>query len=221
MKSSHPVSLAVLLIVAVGLTACAAGGPSSSESTPSHPSASASPKPTGSETDVPVPDTLGFDDGDDVDNRMQAQWIDAMIADKDFTLSSPDDGKGNWAYTQNATQCVVRFWQGSVADLPAASSDRELSDAILSVWTSVSPADVTAHAADGTVGYQLSGEATAAVRIIAGSAQDKTYVTAARGLRGLRGGFLTEVECPSGQSATAPFAALTPRYLGLTVYPAF
>lgn len=195
MKSSHPVSIAVLLIVAVGLTACAAGGPSSSESTPSHPSASASPNPTGSETDVPVPDTLGFDDGNDVDNRMQAQ--------------------------QNATQCVVRFWQGSVADLPAASSDRELSDAILSVWTRVSPADVTAHAADGTVGYQLSGEATAAVRIIAGSAQDKTYVTAARGLRGLRGGFLTEVECPSGQSATALFAALTPRYLGLTVYPAF
>ncbi len=208
---------ALALALSVGVvSACAASGPVGDGGASATPSASV---PSAGDSDG-VPSQLSLDDGDQVNSTMQAQWLDAMVADNAFTLSSPDDGKGNWAYTQTATQCIVRFWQGSVSDLPKADSDRALSDAVIAAWLRVQPADVTAHAADDTIGYQPSGAKTFGVRVVTGSAEGTSYVTAARGLGGIHGGFLAEVACPAGQDAVSIYVALKSKYLAVTVYPA-
>ena len=213
---------ALLLPAALVLGGCAFTDPGERTTAPltadaGAPEASASADPgDGLET----PEDLTFEAGAVLGPRLRAQWGDSLVADADYTLTTPDDGNGNWAYTQNSTQCEVRFWQGDVSSIGSGEGDRALSDAVLATWLKVSPDEVTAAAQDDMVGYVPGTSGSTQVRVVAGSTQSGgSWVAAARGLTSFHGGFVVHVTCPEGQSAQSLYSTLRDDKLTLVVGP--
>jgi hypothetical protein len=171
------------------------------------PTSAASSSGSGDESDIQPPDDLSFASGADLDPRLRAQWGDPLMADAAFTLTTPDDGNGTWAYTQNSSQCEVRFWQGDISSITGADDDRTLSDAVLATWLQVGTDQVTASAQDDAVGY-FTGEQSGG-----------SWVAAARGLRAIDGGYVVHITCPAGQDAQAVYASVRTRGLTLVLAP--
>lgn len=203
------------------LTACVPtasfDGTGASTSTTSAPTPTSSAGPTDG---LDTPEDLTFAAGAVVGSRLRAQWADSLIADADYTLTTPDDGNGNWAYTQSATQCEVRFWQGDVSAIAAPDDDRSLSDAVLATWLQVSADQVTAVAQDDAVGYVPGTSGSTQVRLVSGSTSSGgTWIAAARGLGAIHGGFLVQVTCPSGQDPQTLYGSLRADKLVIVVGP--
>ena len=184
------------------------------------PTSAASSSGSGDESDIQPPDDLSFASGADLDPRLRAQWGDPLMADAAFTLTTPDDGNGTWAYTQNSSQCEVRFWQGDVSAIAAPDDDRSLSDAVLATWLQVSADQVTAVAQDDAVGYVPGTGGSTQVRVVSGSTSSGgTWIAAARGLGAIHGGFLVQVTCPSGQDPQTLYGSLRADKLVIVVGP--
>lgn len=184
------------------------------------PTSAASSSGSGDESDIQPPDDLSFASGADLDPRLRAQWGDPLMADAAFTLTTPDDGNGTWAYTQNSSQCEVRFWQGDISSITGADDDRTLSDAVLATWLQVGTDQVTASAQDDAVGYFTGEAARTQVRAVAGTTQSGgSWVAAARVLRAIDGGYVVHITCPAGQDAQAVYASVRTRGLTLVLAP--
>jgi hypothetical protein len=154
------------------LTGCA-GSPGVVDADSSPSEATSSPSPTKTSSPTPTPEAasdLSFDTGGA--GVAGLGWGDPFMGDPAFTVLAPDDGNGSWSYTDNANGCTIFFYQGAVTDLDMSQSDRDISDAFLTIMLGarmdgVTREDVSANAFDDSI-WQSDLASTVAVRTIWG-----------------------------------------------------
>jgi len=232
MHLSARAAVTALLLSALVLTACAPDVTGARRVSP-EPTASAgsgddgeTPEPVDDDAPSPPAD-LTFAAGADLEpGAWHAGWDDRlMVADDRFSVSTPDDGNGAWAYLDGQTQCTVAFYQGAITDLAMGADDRESTDNMLAaVLTAQIPgvtgADVTANASDEFVA-QTTQEGSVDVRIVGGSGgsagDEATWSEFGRMFGTLGTALVVNVECPAGQDASAEVSTLLDEYLGIAV----
>ena len=146
--------IAALAVSIFLLSACSpVGDPGAAPSetpSPSPTEVKATPTPT----PTPTPTVLTFEAGAEMDPAAwSVEWGDRFPDMEGYTLSSPDDGNGSWAYRDDTTQCDIGFYQGfgPSADMDHTKDDRTLSDAYLATFTQASSDDVAQYGFDSTV----------------------------------------------------------------------
>jgi hypothetical protein len=149
--------------------------------------------------DVAAGGGLSFADGASLTASSTAEWGDGMVLDDDWTLTSPDDGNGNWGYTSADGSCTVAFWQGSIGDVDTSSGDdRIVSDEMLATLLSASDADIAEYGFDTGFAYQIPGNDEAEARAIVGDDGTTQWIMAARALSGPGLGFTVTIDCTGG-----------------------
>jgi hypothetical protein len=151
---------------------------------------------------------ITFEAGADLDPSWGAQWGDPFIGSADFTVYSPDDGKGSWSYQENATGCIIGYWQGAVDGLDASAGDSALSDKLLAIQFDAEVSDVASYAGD-TVSFS-SFAGPIAARSVAGADKEsgQTYIVAARAFGALGAGLVATLDCPEGLDVYAQWQTL-------------
>ncbi len=219
--SRRHTALALVTASALLLTGCAVGpdpeiaSPPASSADPKRPYLAETPGDTGS-----VPADLTFEAGAELAEDWSVQWGDAFMADERYSIESADDGNGGWAYRDNETQCVIRFWQGTVSDMDRTAGDRAATDALLATILDVTAEDIQTYAVDDTIPELLGGSVD--VRTVSGDTEEgSTWVDSVRAFTALSAGLYVGVECPAGQDALDVYSALAEDYLQFVVGPAF
>ena len=214
-------AFALVAVSALLLSGCAIGPGSDSASPPPFP---ADPKhleraeEPGDAGDVPA--ELTFEAGAELPEDWSVQWGDPFMADERYSVESADDGNGGWAYRDNETQCVIRFWQGTVSDMDPTAGDRAATDALLATILDVTPEDIQTYAVDDSIPELVGGSVD--VRTVSGDTEEGlTWVDSVRAFTVLSAGLYVGVECPAGQDALDVYAALAEDYLQFVVGPAF
>ncbi|MFB7885120.1 hypothetical protein [Microbacterium sp. NPDC056057] len=192
------------------------------------PSADATETPEAvEELDTMPPADLTFEAGVELAPGMwTAAWDDRLMAgDARFSVSTPDDGNGSWAYLDQQTQCSVAFYQGAITDLELGADDRESSDNMLAAVLGaqipgVTGADVSANATDEYVA-QTTQEGSVDVRIVVGTGgsagAEATWSELGRMFGTLGTALVVNVECPQGQDASTEVSDVLNSYLGIAV----
>lgn len=181
--------LGILPLLAIAAGGCSVIDPAPDGSTP------ASTAPTSASA---AGAGLSFAAGAELDAALRPQWSDPFVADKAFTVSSPDDGKGSWSYVDTRTQCIVGFWQGTLTGLAPATDDSALSDELLALRFKASAADVAKYA-DERISFSSLDRGAVAARSVAGadSASGQTYIVAARAFAVPGAGLVASLDCPA------------------------
>ncbi len=228
MRTSVRVGLTSIGLLTLLLAGCSAFPTEGATRVSPDPSASAS---GGGESSEPVEETetlppadLTFAAGADLaQGEWIAGWNDQLMAtDSRFTVSSPDDGNGSWAYLDAQSQCVVSFYQGAITDLELGADDRESTDNMLAavlgeLIPGVTAADVAANAVDDAVAQSVQA-GTVDVRVVIGTTADGgTWGDFGRTFGTLGTSLFVNVECPSGQDASTEISALFDQYLAVVV----
>lgn len=234
--------LTLVLALPLGLAACTqttiplevaassspespATGSSSESSSPKEPRPSGSSEPAPSASSdldrEDVPDNLSFEAGADLDQRFMPQWGDSMLADEGFAVASPDNGNGGWSYTHLASKCTVAFWQGNVGDLPPVEDDRALSDEVLAYYFDDTAESVTPYAVDDSLPLHIDRSGEFEVRTVRGARSEsgEEYLVSARGIAGLKAGYLLSVTCAPGQDPKVARDQFRDTHLSLIVLP--
>lgn len=230
---SHPSQsrggMAIIAIALLTLAGCSSPEPTDDASprpaAQESETSSATPVPTESPLEL-APAKVTFEAGADLDPAVWvAGWTDVLMAtDERFTVSTADNGNGSWAYIDTQSQCTVAFYQGAITDLQLGADDRESTDNMLAAVLSpqipgVTGADVTANASDGQVA-QSTQEGTVDIRVVGGSGEgDATWAEFGRMFATLGTALVVNVECPSGQNASAEVSDLLNAYLAIGVSP--
>lgn len=211
----------LLLLPALALAACASPFVTVHTSTPATTDTSTQPSPEASTpTSEPVTD-LDFDPDPRLDSTWLAEWSNGMMADDGYTLTAPDDGNGSWTYRHEASQCGLRFWQGSLTGFDTSKGDQSLSDQVLANVFGAAEADVTPHAQ--TVALPtLGGGGTASARAVPGSGSDgAVYLVVARGFGAMSSGLTLTIDCPGEVDPTVVYDEVSERGFSLFVHPLF
>lgn len=150
-----------------------------------------------------LPTALSFADGADLPAAAYIEWGDGLIADSGWTIASPDDGNGGWSYGTVDGTCTAQFWQGLISDVPTVpGDDAASSDAMLAVI--LGEADIAAVAAAATTSafsYQVGGNSDVEARQIAGGADDRQWIMAARAFTATGVGLYVIVDCTGADAA--------------------
>ncbi|MDQ1128817.1 hypothetical protein [Microbacterium sp. SORGH_AS_0888] len=168
--------------------------------TPSAPATSPDPTDTG----------LTFEAGATLDPGEKPQWGDPFLADKRFTVSTPDTGTGSWSYLDTTTQCVIGYWQGTLTGLPGADTDDlALTDALLATQFSATVADIEQYANE-RISFASLDRGPVEARSVAGSdsSSGKTYIVAARAFGAPDAGLVASLDCPAGVDVYQQWQAL-------------
>lgn len=158
-----------------------------------------------------APCDLSFETGADLDPAAwRVQWF---TFGNGYSELEPDDGNGHRANTDNASQCSIDLYQGTVFDLDWSQDDRTISDEMLWVMASgIMPGatreDVTANAFDDSVPLFID-EGTVPFRTVWGGAEDgSTWLDSARMFGSLGNGLNIFIKCPPGQDASLVYERL-------------
>lgn len=152
------------------------------------------------ETEDAAGDELDFEDGALLSASSTAEWADGLVVDDGWTLTSPDDGNGNWGYTSADGACTVAYWQGYLSDIDTSSGDDAVvSDKMLAMLLGASDADIAEYAFDGGFAYQTSGNDDVANRSVVGDDGTTAWMMSARALTQPGLGFTTTIDCTGGQ----------------------
>lgn len=186
-----------------------------------------SPAPDPTESSPPLaPTDVTFEAGAELDPaEWTAGWTDVLMAtDERFTVTTPDDGNGSWAYLDTQTQCAIAFYQGAITDLELGADDRQSTDNMLAAVLGaqipgVTGADVSANASDGHVA-QSTQAGTVDIRVIVGtSGSDATWSEFGRMFGTLGTALVVNIDCPAGQDASTEVTDLLNAYLAIAVSP--
>ena len=214
-------AFAFFAVSALLLSGCAVGpgpeiaSPPASSADPKRPHLAEAPSDTGT-----APADLTFEAGAELPEDWSVQWGDPFMADERYSVESADDGNGGWAYRDNETQCVIRFWQGTVSDMDPTAGDRAATDALLATILDVTPEDIQTYAVDDSIPELLGGSVD--VRTVSGDTEEGlTWVDSVRAFTVLSAGLYVGVECPGGQDALDVYTTLAEDYLQFVVGPAF
>ncbi|MCX6502110.1 MAG: hypothetical protein NT132_06865 [Microbacterium sp.] len=173
------------------------------------PSASATPT-ADPDTDAQAdPDVaISFAAGADLDPSWSAQWGDPFLGSTDFSVYAADDGNGAWSYQENATGCILGYWQGRVDGLDTSGGDSDASDQLLAIQFDADVAEVAPYAADDITFASLSGPIAA--RSVAGADSENglTYIVAARAFAALGAGLVATLDCPEAIDVYTQWASL-------------
>ena len=184
----------MLVTAALALTGCTAS-----------PEAEAtSPGPSASSTEA----GLSFAAGASLDPSWRAQWADPFTALPGFSIAQADAGDGSWAYRQDATGCVLGYWQGAVQGLDPAGGDRDASDQLLALQFDGDVADVADFIGDDVAFDSFTGPVQA--RSVAGADDQAavTYIVAARAFATLGSGLVATLRCPASIDVYAQWRSL-------------
>jgi hypothetical protein len=142
-----------------------------------------------------------FSDGTSLTSSDLAQFTDPFIADSSWTVKSPDDGNGNWSYTDPSGLCSVQFHQGAIESaLVVANDDRATTDAMLAALLSSTPADLSSYLTDDTFAAGYSGDGSIVdTRSISSTDPDgSSTLFAGRAFAGIPAGLYVVIDCASG-----------------------
>ncbi|WP_157540850.1 hypothetical protein [Microbacterium sp. XT11] len=175
--------------------------PTAVESTPASdgPADEPADEPSDPPADAPA-DGLSFADGASIPASAHIEWGDGFFMDDGWTVTSPDDGNGGWAYGTTDGTCVARFWQGDVSGLPlVAGDDSASSDALLAyVIGDASAADITPLAVTASLGYGTGSNQTLEARQIIGEDGDRRWAITARAFTANAHGVYVIADCTGG-----------------------
>lgn len=195
----------VTLITALALTGCipvASTGDASSTApsadAPTTPAASPSPTPTFETFEVGTGPDLTFLDGAVLAPGSVTHWVDGLADEKDWHLSSPDDGHGSWAYTSIDEACRVAFWQETMPDMEALD-DVMASDFALAALLRAEPAELEGKISNGTFSHRSSGHGLVDNRYMRGTFDDGvSWFLASRGFAQSKSAVFVDLRCKSG-----------------------
>lgn len=143
---------------------------------------------------------LSFADGAALSTTTTAEWADGLVLDDGWTLTSPDDGNGNWGYTSADGGCTVAYWQGMIGDVDTSSGDDAIvSDKMLATLLGATDADIAEYAFDTDFAYQVPGNDEADARAVVGDDGTTQWIMAARALSQPGLGFTVTIDCTGGQ----------------------
>jgi hypothetical protein len=143
---------------------------------------------------------LAFADGAELDASATAEWADGLVLDDGWTLTSPDDGNGNWGYTSADGGCTVAYWQGRIGDVDTSSGDDAVvSDKMLATLLGASDADIAEYAFDTGFAYQVPGNDDVDARAVVGDDGTTQWIMAARALSQPGLGFTVTIDCTGGE----------------------
>jgi len=171
---------------------------------------------------VALPADLSFEAGSELElGDWETGWAESLGSTVGFSVESPDDGNGSFAYADDATGCRLSFYQGTITDLDMTKDDRTISDELLTIWMTnnggLTPEQVAANAYDD-VAAQYPGEGTVATRTIWGTGADGgSLLVSARVFGALGGGVSVTILCPSGTDAQSELNSLMGKYLAIQV----
>ena len=196
--SRRTVALTAAALTFAGALCGCAGVGGASDTTPSAPTTGA-PSATG---------RLGFDAGAALDPSWQAQWGDPFIGSTDFTVHTPDDGDGSWAYREEASGCVLGYWQGRLDGFDAAAGDQAASDELLAMQFDADVDEIAVYVGDD-ISY-VSFDGPIAARSVAGADRDAgvTYIVSARAFATIASGLVATLDCPDGVDVYAKWVEL-------------
>ncbi len=129
------------------------------------------------------------------------------MTDSGWTVAKPDDGKGHWSYSTVDGVCTAQFWQGTMT-WNGQTDDRSASDAVLASVLGVTPAKVTAQAADDTLTDATTQTQDIASRSLTYSDDKGSGYAAARGFLDARLGFYASVTCTDDSASTVALSVL-------------
>ncbi len=160
------------------------------------------------ETDPADFDELSFEDGALLTSASTAEWADGLMFDDGWTLTSPDDGNGNWGYTSADGACTAAYWQGFIGDVDTSSGDdRIATDEMLAVVFGATAAEVGEVAVDGGFALGVPGNDDVDTRYVVGDDGTVQWVVAGRALAQPGLGFTLTIDC-TGQDPEAVLDAL-------------
>jgi hypothetical protein len=155
------------------------------------------------ETDTADFDELSFEDGALLTSASTAEWADGLMFDDGWTLTSPDDGNGNWGYTSADGACTAAYWQGFIGDVDTSSGDdRIATDEMLAVVFGATAAEVGEVAVDGGFALGVPGNDEVENRYVVGDDGTVRWVVAGRALVQPGLGFTLTIDC-TGQDPEA------------------
>ena len=156
-------------------------------------------------TSTAAPDAAGgdltFDAGSDLDSSSLAQFSDPFITDSEWTVASPDDGKGNWSYLDPSGLCTVSFHQGSLGTevTVADGDDRATTAGFLAVVLSTDASTIAGKAVDDTISYNFEGSGSVDTLLMQGTDDDgSNWKLAGRAFGELGSGLYVDVTCDKG-----------------------
>ncbi len=189
----------VILLALLPMSACSLTIP---EGSGSEPGSSASTAPESSTKPSPAPSAAGFtfEDGASLSAANYIEWADGLFGDDGWTLTSPDDGNGNWGYTSIDGACTVAFWQGRLDGLTPAGDDSVDSDAVIAFFVNAERQQITDFGYDEELSYQIAGAGGLEARAILSEEDDRTWILAARAFGSAGVGLYTLVDCTGGDA---------------------
>ncbi|WP_161580494.1 DUF4190 domain-containing protein [Subtercola vilae] len=170
--------------------------------------------PTAAPTASSGPGGSGFNGGDLTFEAGQSlpattipQFADGFITSTGWSVSSPDDGQGNWSYTSSDKQCTVKFHQGllgsKVTTVPG--DDQATTDAYLIYVDNATASDVDQYAETDYVGLG-SADASYSVdtRTLTGTDSNGSHwITAARAFASTGTGMYLDLTCQPATDLTS------------------
>jgi len=214
--SASLITLAAAVILFSGCASLPGSSPENSASTGADArrrAIEAVPSPSATDTgrDGRAPADLSFETGVDLDPaEWRVQWFNFGGGLSELT---PDDGNGNWSLIDDASQCELHFYQGTIAGLDYGQEDRSVSDDLLwifidAIFEDATREDVANHAFDDGVPL-FDGSGILPMRTIWGTSMDEgTWLYTARMFGSLGGGVSLDIRCPPGQDASAVYTKL-------------
>ncbi|SEI01526.1 MULTISPECIES: DUF4190 domain-containing protein [unclassified Leifsonia] len=89
------------------------------------------------------------------------QWADSVMSNRDWKLTSPDNGEGQWGYTSSSTGCTLDFSQTRIDPAADTRTDRDATlyslTQILAIAGNYTPAQVKAAATEQPMAYGFGG----------------------------------------------------------------
>ena len=153
-----------------------------------------------------VSDDLTFAAGSKLSESDLPQMVESLAADDDWTLTSPDDGNGNWSYTAADGQCTVHFTQQLLREgvTVVPGDDRTTTDNYLDYVFAYEGKSVAENAADAKLLSGFEDQAEAQVRVLTGIGDDGTeWATYVRAFAEPRVGLVVDIACKPGADSAA------------------
>ncbi|MFH8250115.1 hypothetical protein ACH3VR_07100 [Microbacterium sp. B2969] len=214
-SAQRRVGVIALAIGSLLITGCASGAPPQAAQSPTpvvEPgTARRSPSPSPTPTERRAPSDLSLDHGADLDpSEWRVQWF--TFGDG-FSELSPDDGNGSWSITDDATQCEISFYQGTLAGIDYSQDDRTITNELLTLMVGAISAgatreDVESHAFDDAVPLFFDDDVLPMRTIWGGQADGGTWLFSARMFGSMGGGIYLMINCPEGQDAMEEYNTL-------------
>ncbi|CAD6006940.1 DUF4190 domain-containing protein [Agreia sp. COWG] len=163
---------------------------------------------------------LTFAAGSELAASSQAQFTDPFVTDLSWTVSSPDDGAGNWSYLDPSGLCTVSFHQGALGgQVPVtAGDDRATTAEFLAVVLNTDAGTITSKATDSSMAYNFEGSGTVDTLLMQGTDADGSiWKLAGRAFGTIDGGVYVDVTCKSGGDLEGVYDTVTTK-AAITVF---